>query len=59
MVSGSRTFTPVWVFAVFGKTISNAGQASISGSFFRAEKGCLRFLAAGDHDAIRRLLKGI
>lgn len=26
---------------------------------FRARKGCLTFLAAGDHDAIRRLLKGL
>jgi hypothetical protein len=26
---------------------------------FRAEKGRLTFLAAGDHDAIRRLLKGL
>jgi hypothetical protein len=24
---------------------------------FRAEKGCLKFFAAGDHDAIRSLLK--
>ena len=26
---------------------------------FRAEKGCLKFFAAGDHDSIRNLLKEI
>jgi hypothetical protein len=26
---------------------------------FRAEKGCLKFFAAGDHDATRNLLKGL
>ena len=26
---------------------------------FRAEKGCLTFLAAGDHAAIRKLLKAL
>jgi mRNA-degrading endonuclease YafQ of YafQ-DinJ toxin-antitoxin module len=26
---------------------------------FRAEKGCLKFIAAGDHDSIRNLLKGL
>jgi hypothetical protein len=26
---------------------------------FRAEKGYLKFLAAGDHDAIRSVLKGL
>ena len=26
---------------------------------FRAVKGCLTFVAAGDHDTIRKLLKGL
>jgi mRNA-degrading endonuclease YafQ of YafQ-DinJ toxin-antitoxin module len=26
---------------------------------FRAERGCLKFFAAGDHDAIRKLVKGL
>jgi hypothetical protein len=31
---GSRIFIPVWAFAAFDKTISNAGQASRSGLCF-------------------------
>ena len=34
-------------------------RADIDRLVFHARKGCLTFLAAGDHDAIRRLLRGL